>query len=497
MKKYSFLFIIALLMPFFIQAQNYEDALRYSQFQVQGTARAGAMGNAFGALGGDFTSVGINPAGIGLYRSDEITITPKSSHTKVEGLYWGTKAEDTDYKFTLNNLSYVATIPGVSNNELGIVTINLGIGYNRLKEFNSHSLVAGSNIQGSYLDYFADNANAGIWSDYYEELAWKTDLLLQDKVTDKYYHDISDAGYGQNQRKSVSKSGSIDEYSFAIGLNFNYKLYVGASFAMTNVYYRETSQIFETDAQGNIPYFNEFSFNSNLRTYGYGNNFKFGVIYKPIQQIRLGVSVHTPTWYRLHDSFETSMHSSLTYDDGNGEYHEYSPYNTYDYSLDTPLRWTFSGAVVIAKKGLLSVDYELVNYGSSKLRHAGDGYDFVPENMDISELYKSTGNLRIGGEYKVSKSVSLRGGFEYHESAFNSYAFGVSQPNSNSNLMVYSGGIGYRTGLFFADIAYRYSTIDNYELPYPTPVSEEWPAPKQINFNTVKNDVLFTIGYRF
>jgi hypothetical protein len=497
MKRNIILFVIIMLFPFWGQAQDLTDALRFSQLQTQGTARAGAMGNAFGALGGDFTSVGINPAGIGLYRFDEITITPKSSHTKTESSYWNSGAEDTDYKFTLNNFSYVSTIPAVTGSELGLISINLGMGYNRLKEFNSNALVAGNQIQGSYLDYFADNANRDIWSDYYEELAWKTDVLLLDENTNEYWHDIQDAGYGQNQRKSISKSGSIDEYSFTIGANFNHKLYIGASFGMTNVYYRESTQIFEVDAQGNIPYFNEFTFNSYLRTYGYGNNFKFGIIYKPIQAIRLGVSIHTPTWYRLHDYFETSMHTSLTYDDGSATYDEYSPYNNYDYRLETPMRTTFSGAFVIAKKGLISIDYEMVNYGNAKLRHGGDGYGFISENEDIAKIYKTAGNIRVGGELMVSKSVSLRAGYEYQQSAFNSYAFNASQPNSNANLMVYSGGIGFKSGPFFADIAYRYSTIDHYDFPYSTPVSTDYPAPKVIQFNTVKNDVLFTLGYKF
>lgn len=497
MKRNIILFTITMLVPFLMQAQDFVDALRYSQFQVQGTARSGAMGNAFGALGGDFTSVSINPAGLGLYRSGEFVITPKSSYTQVESSYWGSNVEDTNYKFTLNNLSYVSAIRVGGGSEIGLVGINIGIGYNRLKEFNSNAYVVGNKIDGSYMDYFADNANADVWNDYYEELAWNTDMLLYDEENDEYWHDIQDAGYGQNQRKSISKTGSIDEYSFAFGFNFNHKLYLGASWGIDYLYYRESTRILETDAQDNIPYFNEFTFNSYLRTSGYGNNFKFGAIFKPIHEIRLGVSIHTPTYYNLHDVFETSMYSNITYDDGTESYNEYSPTNNYDYKLQTPMRTTFSGAFIIAKKGLLSVDYELVNYGNAKLKHGGDGYGFYDENQDIAKVYKSSGNLRIGGEYMISKAVSLRGGYELQQSAFNSNSFDVSQPNSDANLMVYSGGLGYKSGLFFADVAYRYSTIDHSDLPYSTPVSDIYPAPKMINFNTVKHDVLLTIGYKF
>lgn len=498
MKRYFVLFNLMLLVPFFMNGQDLGDALRYSSIQVQGTARAGAMGNAFGALGGDFTSTSINPAGLGLYRSSEFTITPQSTNTNTESLYYGSKMQGTDYKFSLNNISYVSTIPTKQRSEMGIISVNIGLGYNRLKDFNSYTLYQGRNVDGSYMDYMADNANAGIWSDYYEQLAWDTDMLLLDENNNEYWSDLEDAGYGQTQRKSITKSGSIDEYSFALGINFNHKLYLGASIGITSIYYRESTILLENDDNNNIPFFNDFGFNTYLRTNGYGNNFKFGAIYKPVNEVRLGISVHTPTYYKLHDSFETSMQSSITYDDGKTKnYNERSPYSNYDYRLRTPFKATFSGALIVAKKGLISIDYDYLNYANAVLHRGGDGYDFYDENSDIDEAYKSSGNLRIGGEYRVSNAVSLRGGYELHGSAFNSQAFGASQPNSNSNLNVYSGGLGYKSGLFFFDIAYRYSVLDNFDLPYPTPVSDYYPAPQIASVNTVRHNVLFTFGYRF
>jgi hypothetical protein len=161
------------------------------------------------------------------------------------------------------------------------------------------------------------------------------------------------------------------------------------------------------------------------------------------------------------------------------------------------MRTTFSGAFVIGKKGLISADYELVNYGKAKLRDGGDGYDFYDENTEIAEAYKSSGNFRIGGELNATSNFSLRGGFEYHGSAYNERAFGTTQLNSDANMMVYATGIGYRTGLFFADLTYRYSTLENYDYPYPTPYSTVYPAPEAASFKNVRNDVLFTLGFKF
>lgn len=487
-------------MPFFTSAQDLADALRYSNYQIQGTARSGGMGNAFGALGGDFTSVSINPAGLGLYRSGELAFTPSFDQTQVESTYLGSMMSDSKFNFGFNNISYVAAINTRNRSEAGIVNINVGIGYNRLKNFNSVSSVGGDNANGSFLDYIVDNANAGDWSNYYEQLAWDADLILQDQ-NNVYWHDLEDAGYGQSQQKSISKQGSLDEYSLSLGLNFNHKLYLGASVGIMDLYYKESSDLKEWDANNNIPYFNSMTFSKYLRTSGTGYNVKLGVIFKPTNEIRLGASIHTPTFYNLHDVFDTEMQSSLTYDDGSQTYDKVPDrVREYDYDLETPLRATLSGAFVIAKKGLISVDYEYVDYGSASLRRGGDGYNFTNENQDITEAYRSVGNVRVGGEYRVNNAISLRAGYEYYPSAYNSQAFGATQPNADANMNIYSAGLGYHMGGFYFDLAYRYSDVTNHDALYPATVyniDHTYPQPEMAAFNTVRNKVLFTFGFRF
>ena len=500
MKRYFLVFSITLLVPFLTNAQDLVDALRYSNYQIQGTARSGGMGNAFGALGGDFTSVSINPAGLGLYRSGELAFTPSFDQTQVEANYLGSTMSDSKFNFGFNNISYVAAINTSNRSEAGLITLNVGIGYNRLKNFNSNSLVGGDNASSSFLDYIVDNANADDWSNYYEQLAWDADLILQDE-NNVYWHDTEDAGYGQSQQKSISKQGSLDEYSLALGLNFNHKLYFGASVGIMDLYYKESSALMEWDANDDIPYFNSYTFNKYLRTSGTGYNVKLGVIFKPTNEIRLGASIHTPTFYSLHDVFDTEMKSSLTYEDGSQTY-DVVPDRVleYDYDLETPLRATLSGAFVIAKKGLVSIDYEYVDYGSASLRRGGDGYNFASENQDITEAYRSVGNLRVGGEYRVNKAVSLRAGYELYPSAYNSQAFGESQPNADADMNIYSAGLGYHQGNFYFDIAYRYSDLTNYDSLYPATVynvDHTYPQPEMASFKTTKNKVLLTFGFRF
>lgn len=479
-----------------MQAQDLADALRYSSFQVQGTARAGGMGNAFGALGGDFTSVSINPAGLGLYRTSEFVFTPAFSQAQVESNYRGSLMSDTKYNFSFNNLSYVTALAPNNRSETGLVSVNIGIGYNRLKDFNSTMLGGSGNMNGSMMDYFAENANANNWSEFYEELAWNTDLLLQDD-DGVYFHDIEEAGYGQSLRKSIARQGAINEYSLAAGFNFNHKLYLGVSLGIIDVFYKESSELNEWDENNNIPYFNSMRFNSLLTTSGTGYNGKIGFIFKPINAIRLGASVHTPTFYNLTDDFETSMESFVSYDDGDETYKEYSPYSEYGYSIESPLRANLSGAFVIGKAGLISVDYEYVDYGSMTLRRGGDGYNFVDENNEIGEVFKSVGNLRVGGELLATNNVSLRGGYEFHPSPYNEEAFGAVQPNYDADRVAFTGGLGIKTGGFFFDIAYRYSYMKDYDMLYPQPAGTYYAPSEMASFSNEKHNVMFSLGFKF
>ena len=507
MKRILALITVIMIVPFFVKAQDLSDALRFSQFQVTGTARSGGMGNAFGALGGDFTSVSINPAGLGLYRAGELVFTPAFGKSEVESNYLGNLMTDSKYNFSLNNLSYVSAIQTGARSESGLINLNVGIGYNRLKDFNSTALAGANNMNSSFLDYPTDAAvqygfdpdgNNSFQSEFYEQLAWDTDLLLYDGDNNTYWHDLEEAGYGQSQRKSISRKGSVDEYSLALGMNFNHKLYIGASVGVMDVYYNEYSELFEEDGNNNIPYFNNLQFDTHLRTTGTGYNGKLGIIYKPVNEIRLGASVHTPTFYNMHEIFETAMYSSLTYGEGDTEnYSAESPYSEYDYDLETPLRATLSGAFVIAKKGLLSIDYEYVDYSSAKLRRGGDGYQFVDENNEIEEAYKSVGNLRVGGELLATSNIALRAGFELYPSAYNESAFGTTQPNADADMKVYSAGLGYRSGGFFFDVAYRMTDAESYDALYPTPPTDFYNMPEQANFKTTKNKVLFSLGFKF
>jgi hypothetical protein len=489
---------LCILLPLSGYSQDFVDALRYSSLKIEGTARSGGMGNAFGALGGDFTAVGINPAGLGIYRTSEFAISPNFGMWETKANYLGSTATENDYKIGLGNVSYVGTIKSKSGGSTGLVSVNFGLGYNRLKDFNSMSLIEGHNAKASFLDYVADNANANDWSDFYEELAWKTDVLLYDTNTKVYWHDAMDAGYGQSQRKSINKRGALDEYTLGLGLNFSHRLYLGASLGIDDLYYHEYSTLEEYDDKGKIPFLNSFDFNTSLRTLGTGFNFKLGAIFKPINSLRLGASLSTPTFFSLKDRFSTFMNSSVTYQDNTTKTYEAdSPLMDYDYELVTPWRATLSAALVLGKKGIISADYEFLDYSIAKFRNGGDGENFTSQNSDIREVYKPVSNLRLGGEYRLNDNFALRAGYEIYPSAYNGNAFGVNQPNAGRNYNILSAGLGYAYGSFSFDAAYRLSTFTEYNTLYPAPISSDYPAPEMAKMDNKSGKVLFTLGFRF
>ncbi len=503
MKKISYIFILLFCMGQTVRSQNLTDALRLSDYRLQGTARATAMGNAFGALGGDFTSASINPAGIGLYRSSEFEFTTAFGSNNVDGRYssdgiaWGNTVSESKDHLSMPNIGYVATFNTNSNTGSPLVSVNLGIGYNRMNDFNINKRVKGDNATTSMLDGFVENANNGIWDDSYEELAWQTDLLWYDTQDSVYWNELANAGYGQSQRKSFTQKGSIDEYVLSLAFNFNHKLYIGATLGIQDVYFKENTGLYEYDANNNIDGFNNYTFDTHMKTTGTGYNFKIGAIFKPVDQLRLGIALHTPTYYDLHDSYYNSMASSKTYSDGTHDYNAYSPYYDYNYNLRTPMKAIFSAAYVVGKAGLISVDYEYIDYSNAKYTNAENEddknyYDGV--NDDIQEALKSVGNLHLGGEYRVSDNFSLRGGFEYYPSPYKSYSFDTKQPNGDADTYTYSGGIGWKMNGLFADLSYKRTEKKDYVYLYSVPSNETAPLGK---FNYNQDYITFTLGFRF
>ena len=73
MKKITLLTLIfcTLLSSSIVLSQSVDEVVRYASEQLNGSARFQAMGGAFGALGGDLSSISNNPAGSSVFALNE------------------------------------------------------------------------------------------------------------------------------------------------------------------------------------------------------------------------------------------------------------------------------------------------------------------------------------------------------------------------------------------------------------------------------------------
>ncbi|GIV43540.1 MAG: hypothetical protein KatS3mg035_0663 [Bacteroidia bacterium] len=163
-----------------MQAQNADDAFRYSFTGITGTSRFTSMGGAFGALGGDASVSSYNPAGIGVYRRSEITFTPSFFYQNVTSNFKNQVAEDFKYNFNIGNFGYIGKIDHYNTTGEGWISSSFGITYNRINNFHSNVLIEGKNSQSSLLDVWYNQAakingkqNPSSLDPYGAGLAWE------------------------------------------------------------------------------------------------------------------------------------------------------------------------------------------------------------------------------------------------------------------------------------------------------------------------------------
>ena len=480
MKSIS-LIIVFLFTSMVLFAQNEVDALRYSEDFYGGTARYTSMGGAFGALGGDLSVLSTNPAGIAVFRSSKFSFTPGMYYNEVNSNY-GNNLVDNGYNLNINNIGYVNTIH-TEENQTGWMNVNYAVGYNRINNFNKNIMIQGTNSKSSLIDYYVDAANSTN-SDIQSQadLFINTDIIYYDSTQNKYMSDYIGSNYGELQNKSIRTKGGMGEYYFSFGANYTNKFYFGATLGYQHVLYEENSDYTESDPNNIIPNLASFTYHNHLLTKGDGFNLKLGVIYKPIYWMRIGAAVHTPTFFDLTDEYSSTVEATIDYVEGTDINKSEDPIQNYNYQLTTPTKAIGSLAFIIKKTAILSVDYEYINYSSARLR--ADDYAFSQENEDISSRYASTGNLRLGAEYKYG-TFSFRGGYALYGSPYVS-----SEPNHNATYSLYSGGFGINQGNYSFDLAFVHSTQSQKYYIYGEQSSK-------VNLDSNSNKILATLGIRF
>ena len=420
------LFIIATLFVAtsmsYSQSLDYQDlALIFSQDDVNGSARFTGMSGAFGAVGGDISSISINPAGIAMYNNSAFSGTFNSRETDITSTYYGNPLTTQDQFFNISHAGAVLVFDNTFNSEWS--KFALGFNYRITKDFN---------------DSFLSQGNSGV--------ATFTNFPLDDSTSPINYN-VAD-----EQFFNTVYNGEISELNIAFSAVHLNNLYIGASFNTYDLNFSQRSTLteFNNDGDGNVLDANFYQ--ENITT-GNGFSLNAGFIYKLHPSFRVGLSYQTPTWFT--DIIEITNitnndgyfgDTEITVSNDNSIYNNtagnFFPSQELMYKLKTPSKLTASAAFIIGRKGLISIDYINKSYQNIKLSND----NFVSENQFFQNDLKNTHSVNVGSEWRMDR-FSIRGGYRFEQS-----------PNKNTmnsdDLKGYSFGGGYNFGVTKIDISY-------------------------------------------
>lgn len=480
--------ILILVMSLFSQtghSQNSSDAYRFSSYDVLGSARFVALGGAYGAVGGDLSTLNYNPAGLGIFQSAEFSFSPTLNYSANDAIYNGSLGIDAKANFNRGMIGMVSTRrfhEGSKANNAGWKAINYGFSINRIKNYNNTLFIAGESYSSSLANVWQDYANGTFPEDldpFSSGLAWDTYILDTVSGSPSQYYSGTPVD-GVLQTYWEESKGYVNEMSFAMSANYNDKLIIGFSLGIPTLRYERIIEYREYALESPADYeFNEFLYTERLLTEGTGINAKVGFIYVVSSSLRFSGAFHTPTYYgELVDEYDSSLESIM------GDYNSYfseSPIGNMVYNLSTPARIMLGISSFFYKSGFISVDYEYMDYGTSNL--SSSSYSFVNENHDIRTDFQATNTLRIGAEWKLDY-FTVRGGYNVTSSPTN--------PNVNDIISsTISWGAGYRIGNAYFDFAYSKRTTDSWFYMY----NPDYVNPASLS-NVVSNYV-FTMGYKF
>lgn len=546
MKK-SIIIALVGIAPMMLMAQSAIDAYQLSQSDLKGTARFVSMAGAFGALGGDISTLNQNPAGIGVYRSNEIGLSLNLDFQGTETNSMGSIMKSDQTKFTCNNFGYVGAVK-LDSEVMPYFT--WGASFNRVASFDRKYQGYIPSLNTSLSNYIANFTNG--WDEgelnmsYYDSYAPWLSILAYDAYMihpngNSSYDGMYQDGTRGNATFDVREKGYVDEYSINFGGNIMNTLYWGIGFGFTDISYTSASyydeeltgaRIVDTDGLSATTGNGWYDLGNYQRVKGNGFNFKAGLIFKPINELRLGIAVHTPTFYDLqHEAYAGIEYSyakeveTLTGDiqtiatkEGYVEVDD-GYYTYYDYDLRTPWRLILSAAGVIGGRGILSMDYEYVGYNSMRVSDP-DGNEYYAESDDIDNYYQASHIIRVGGEYRVTPSFSLRAGYSYQTSPAKNvaidneryiYTSGTNALGTNpaytfdNSTQYITAGCGYRYKGFYIDMAYVHKTRESVYRAFSSfgefnDMMNDYEVTERSNSAKIKdnnNQLVLSVGYKF
>jgi hypothetical protein len=515
-----YLLLISLFTVSLSFAQVPEDAIRYSFYPQNGTARNMAIGGAMGSLGGDINATFVNPAGLGFYKTNEFVITPGFLLNNNQASFRKTHSKNTKNSFGFGTTGWVF---GHSNGRKSKNSSAFSIAITQTANFNNEVHFKGLNDHSSFSEQFAEefargNAMYGYTIDdvlnsnsplpYGAAPALFTYLIdtltvggkLLVKAAPEY---ILSQGQALQQEMTKKTKGAMSELSIGFAHNSKDKWFIGAAIGIPLINYTSNTVFNESDTSGNTSnYFKQFEYTDDFTTRGIGANAKIGIIYRPKDYIRLGLAIHTPTYMFLTDTHTTYLTaevenpidkfsvSSQTFTNGKpGEA---------KYIQTTPFKAIISASYVFREvkdvtrqKGFITADIEYVHHRGS--RFSSDNETVTPGeknyykalNNVVKADYRGNFNFRVGGELKFN-IIMARLGFAYYSNPYKDKELKASR-------MLLSGGLGYRNKGFFVDLSYVHAINKDVDFPYRL-------EDKANTFATLKQqrgNIVATVGLKF
>lgn len=558
MKKTTII-LLATCMTMGMNAQSIYDAANIARKDLNGTARFVGMGGAMSALGGDISTIGTNPAGIGIYRSNDAMLTFGYFGTNTESNYGGNVFGASKNRWSFDNAGFV--LSSKVGNVTALRYVNFAFNYHKSKSFYKNMSMEGLMgmaqmgdgtlvpvSQARYMAQQASNAQAYLYRDTGEQFnfdapaiyddpdaGWLGAIGYQGWLMDEYggspYYYLpivpSEAyGYFYSRER-----GGIDQYDFNVAFNVNDRFYFGMTLGVYDVDYSKYS-LWDESYDTNEGYSLE-SFNS---IHGAGVDLKLGTIIRPFAEssFRIGFSLHTPIFYSLTYTTGALLTSNvlMTNNDTQEEYMDRITVDTYnklggrdmdrDFNLQTPWLVNASLGYTIGSNLALGAEYEYEDYSTMKFKYPDGGGEMWHETGEARAYLKGVHTVRVGAEFRPVSPFAIRAGYNYSTAAYDDLAIKYLPDNSINTDTDYANdkemhnitlGIGYRWSSFYADLSYQLQTYKSDFYPFFNEFSNDAEFdytvdPADYGNSTLvtlqptkvtnkRSQVLLTLGFRF
>ena len=463
------------------------DALRYSESDQTGSARFQALGGNHASLGGDPSSIHGNPAGLGFYNRSEFTFTPGATPTNTKTSYLGDNNSANKGNLNIAQASLViASQPGFQRKWK---RSSLGIAFSRQQSFRDHYTFTGLNNRSSYLSNVVQNANADrvpvtqLEADfdaspsnggpiaYTLPAAYYQMYLMNPTSTTGPPYTALDRTSAVEQYGSYTATGANTQWTVAYAGNYNDKLFIGANFGFSRLRYQ-----YDREFQDNFVDSDDIIYadhNEALTVTGNGFNFSFGAIYKFNPIFQMGLVLTSPTFSSVKETFSQNVSAEFVDDlvpGPDGELIQ-PPYlnlpvapNDFVYSITSPVKASVGATVFIQDKGFITGSVELQDYSMMSARtnylNSADNQAFRDNTKaEIKDLYRSSVNFRLGGEFRANLFRARLG------AAYIGDPYATSDGIKRDKLLL-SAGVGIRKGRFFSDLSGTLSSFKTVYTPY-------------------------------